>query len=53
MNPIIHDEEKRCTVWRLDPQKAGISSCIGDIGTHAFNSRISFGSGSERDPCRS
>ncbi|GAA5521002.1 Gfo/Idh/MocA family oxidoreductase [Aliifodinibius salicampi] len=24
-------------VWRLDPDKAGISSCIGDIGTHAEN----------------
>lgn len=37
INPIIHDKEKRSTVWRLDPKKAGISSCIGDIGTHAFN----------------
>lgn len=24
-------------VWRLNPDKAGISSCIGDIGTHAEN----------------
>ncbi|WP_222982911.1 Gfo/Idh/MocA family protein [Flagellimonas meishanensis] len=37
MNPIIHDKEKRSTVWRLDPKKAGISSCMGDIGVHAFN----------------
>ncbi|NVN16897.1 Gfo/Idh/MocA family oxidoreductase [Muricauda sp. HICW] len=37
MNPIIHDKEKRRTVWRLDPKKAGISSCMGDIGVHAFN----------------
>src|SRR5690606_17102454 len=37
MNPIIHDKEKRATVWRLDPKKAGISSCMGDIGVHAFN----------------
>ena len=37
MNPIIHDKEKRGTVWRLDPKKAGISSCMGDIGVHAFN----------------
>ncbi|MEX0272815.1 MAG: Gfo/Idh/MocA family oxidoreductase, partial [Flavobacteriaceae bacterium] len=25
------------SVWRLDPKKAGISSCMGDIGVHAFN----------------
>ncbi|WP_421808246.1 Gfo/Idh/MocA family protein [Flagellimonas sp.] len=37
MNPIIHDKEKRGSVWRLDPKKAGISSCMGDIGVHAFN----------------
>ena len=23
--------------WRLDPKKSGISCCIGDIGTHAFD----------------
>jgi hypothetical protein len=37
INPVIHDKEKRGKVWRLDPKKAGISSCIGDIGTHIFN----------------
>lgn len=37
INPIIHDEEQRKSVWRLDPAKAGISSCMGDIGVHAFN----------------
>ena len=37
INPIIHDAEKRKSVWRLDPAKAGISSCMGDIGVHAFN----------------
>jgi predicted dehydrogenase len=37
INTIIHDKEKRSTVWRLDPTKAGISSCMGDIGVHAFN----------------
>lgn len=46
INSIIHDKEKRSTVWRLDPQKAGISSCVGDIGTHAFN-MIEFASGLE------
>lgn len=37
INPIIHDPEKRSTTWRLDPEKSGISCCIGDIGTHAFD----------------
>ncbi|MBN1237711.1 MAG: Gfo/Idh/MocA family oxidoreductase [Gammaproteobacteria bacterium] len=23
--------------WRLDPARAGLSSCMGDIGVHAFN----------------
>ncbi|SIQ09088.1 Gfo/Idh/MocA family protein [Maribacter ulvicola] len=37
INTIIHDKEKRSSVWRLDPKKAGISSCMADIGVHAFN----------------
>lgn len=37
INPVIHDPVKRGSVWRLDPAKAGISSCMGDIGVHAFN----------------
>lgn len=37
INPIIHDPEKRANTWRLDPEKSGISCCIGDIGTHAFD----------------
>ncbi len=37
INPVLQDKELRKTIWRLDPEKAGISSCIGDIGTHAFN----------------
>ena len=36
-DPIIHDKEKRLTTWRLNPEKSGISCCIGDIGTHAFD----------------
>ncbi|MBX2828051.1 MAG: Gfo/Idh/MocA family oxidoreductase [Flavobacteriaceae bacterium] len=36
INPIIHDKEKRKTTWRLDPEKSGISCCIGDIGVHAY-----------------
>ncbi|MBT8271332.1 MAG: Gfo/Idh/MocA family oxidoreductase [Bacteroidia bacterium] len=37
INPIIHDAEKRARTWRLNPEKSGISCCIGDIGTHAFD----------------
>lgn len=38
MNSVISGSESRIKgVWRLDPQKAGISSCMGDIGVHAFN----------------
>ena len=37
INTVIHDPARRKTVWRLDPKKSGPSSCIGDIGVHAFN----------------
>ena len=37
INPIIHDKKKRNSTWRLNPEKSGISCCIGDIGTHAFD----------------
>jgi predicted dehydrogenase len=37
INPVIHDPARRKTVWRLDPARSGPSSCIGDIGVHAFN----------------
>ena len=37
INPIIHDSNKRSETWRLQPDKSGISCCIGDIGTHAFD----------------
>lgn len=37
INPVIHDVEKRKTVWRLNPEMSGISCCIGDVGVHAFN----------------
>jgi predicted dehydrogenase len=37
INPIIHDEAQRASTWRLNPEKSGISCCIGDIGTHAFD----------------
>jgi predicted dehydrogenase len=28
-------EGNKQTIWRLDPEKAGLSCCIGDIGVHA------------------
>ncbi|NND67711.1 MAG: Gfo/Idh/MocA family oxidoreductase [Halioglobus sp.] len=31
------DEDNKQAAWRLDPQQAGISSCMGDIGVHAAN----------------
>ncbi len=38
INAIIHGTGSRITgVWRLDPKYAGASSCMGDIGVHAFN----------------
>ena len=37
INPVIHDPDKRKSVWRLDPAKGGQSCCMGDIGVHAFN----------------
>ncbi len=37
INAIIHDKMKRSSTWRLNPEKSGISCCIGDIGTHAFD----------------
>ncbi|MBZ9729330.1 Gfo/Idh/MocA family oxidoreductase [Salegentibacter sp. JZCK2] len=46
INSIIHDKDERNSIWRLDPEKGGISCCIGDIGTHAFN-MIEYVSGLE------
>lgn len=31
------DENNKQASWRLDPEKSGISCCMGDIGVHAFN----------------
>lgn len=31
-----NDDNKQAS-WRLDPERAGISCCMGDIGTHAAN----------------
>lgn len=46
INTLIHDSEKRKTTWRLDPEKSGVSCCVGDIGVHAFN-MIEFTTGLE------
>lgn len=38
VNSIIHGTDSRITgVWRFDPAQSGVSSCMGDIGVHAFN----------------
>ena len=37
INEIIHNKDKRNSTWRLNPEVSGISSCLADIGTHAFN----------------
>ena len=38
INSIIHGSGSRITgIWRLEPENAGVSSCMGDIGVHAFN----------------
>ena len=38
INSIIHGKDSRITgVWRLDPKYTGASSCMADIGVHAFN----------------
>jgi predicted dehydrogenase len=33
----IDEEGQKQAAWRTDPQQAGASGCIGDIGTHAEN----------------
>ncbi len=37
INPVIHNADLRAKTWRLDPKEAGISCCIGDIGSHGFD----------------
>jgi predicted dehydrogenase len=34
--PIERRGQKQA-IWRLDPERAGSSCCMGDIGVHAFN----------------
>jgi predicted dehydrogenase len=50
--PVEHHGNKQAR-WRLDPAHAGISSCMADIGVHAFN-LAEFVSGLEvRELCAS
>jgi len=38
INSIIHGRENKITgLWRLKPEYSGVSSCMADIGVHAFN----------------
>jgi predicted dehydrogenase len=48
INSIIHDNEQRNSTWRLDPDKSGISCCMGDIGVHAYQ-MIEYVTGMEVD----
>ena len=34
---FLEGEGAKQAVWRTDPKQAGVSSCIGDIGSHAEN----------------
>lgn len=31
------NDDNKQAAWRLDPERAGVSSCMGDIGVHAAN----------------
>src|SRR5690606_3630135 len=34
---LVEAEGSKQASWRTDPNQAGVSSCIGDIGSHAEN----------------
>lgn len=34
---LAGDAEGKQAEWRVDPERAGVGGCIGDIGVHAFN----------------
>lgn len=46
MTPLEQDPEAKQAAWRVDPDRAGISCCVGDIGSHAAN-LLEFVSGQE------
>ncbi len=37
LGQMLEAEGQKQASWRTDPSKAGISNCMGDIGTHAEN----------------
>jgi predicted dehydrogenase len=37
LSSLVEAQGHKQAAWRTDPSKAGASSCIGDIGTHAEN----------------
>ncbi len=37
LSTLLEVEGAKQAVWRTDPAQAGVSSCIGDIGSHAEN----------------
>jgi predicted dehydrogenase len=38
VNNLIHStDNKMAKFWKMDPDHVGVSSCMGDIGVHAFN----------------
>ncbi|MFO7918514.1 MAG: Gfo/Idh/MocA family oxidoreductase [Anaerolineae bacterium] len=45
---IETDEGEKQAVWRTDPERSGVSGCIGDIGSHAEN-LVSYVTGLEME----
>lgn len=37
LSAMLEKEGQKQASWRADPKRAGISNCMGDIGTHAAN----------------
>jgi predicted dehydrogenase len=37
LSTLLESSGQKQATWRTDPKRAGASSCIGDIGTHAEN----------------
>ncbi len=37
LSTLLESSGQKQAAWRTDPKRAGASSCIGDIGTHAEN----------------
>ncbi len=50
MEPLEREGNKQAA-WRTDPARAGLSCCVGDIGTHAFNLLEYISGQSVREVC--